>query len=168
MSMELFDIVDSQDNIIGTTDKKTAHADGQLHRVAAVFVFNEVGELYVQQHPRDGKWDHSVGGHVSKGETYAEAAAREAEEEIGITQPLKELAVSLSGEEYSYERHFFGLYSCVAEPGWKFEPNEEVKVIFPMSLAAIRQAMIDEPEERFTRGFRITMAEYDRLNSSQS
>jgi len=168
MSIELFDLVDSNDNVIGVTNKLDAHATGKLHRVAAVFVFNEVGELYVQQHPRDGKWDHSVGGHVSKGETYAEAAAREAEEELGITQPLKELAVSLSGEEYSYERHFFGLYSCVAGSGWKFEPNEEVKVIFPMSLAEIRQAMIDEPEERFTRGFRITMGEYDRLNSSQS
>jgi isopentenyldiphosphate isomerase len=165
MSTELFDIVDQQDNVVGTTDKKTAHTEGHLHRVSAVFVFNQAGELYVQQHPRDGKWDHSVGGHVSKGETYAEAAAREADEELGITQALKELATSLSGEEYPHEHHLFGLYSCVAEPGWSFEPNEEVKVIFPMSIAAIRQAMIDEPEERFTRGFRITMAEYVRLKN---
>ena len=168
MSTELFDIVDDRDNVIGTTDKKTAHTEGQLHRVAAVFVFNEKGELYVQQHLRDGKWDHSVGGHVSQGETYAEAAIREAEEELGITQPLEELATGLSGEEYSYEQHLFGLYSCVAERGWEFKPNEEVQVIFPMSLVAIRQAMIDEPEEKFTRGFRITMAEYDRLNGLRS
>jgi len=165
MSLELFDIVDSKDNVVGTTDKKTAHTEGQLHRVAAVFVFNEAGELYVQQHPRDGKWDHSVGGHVSKGETYAEAAVREAEEELGITQPLEELATSLSGEEYPHEHHLFGLYSCIAEPSWEFKPNEEVKVIFPMALAAIRQAMLDEPEDRFTRGFRITLAEYDRLQN---
>jgi isopentenyldiphosphate isomerase len=165
MSTELFDIVDRQDNVIGVTDRKTAHKEGYLHRVSAVFVFNAAGELYVQQHPRDGKWDHSVGGHVSKGETYAQAAAREAEEELGITQPLEELSTSLSGEEYSYEQHLFGLYSCVAEPGWEFQPNEEVKVIFPMALTAIRQAMLDEPEERFTRGFRITMAEYIRLNN---
>jgi len=163
--MELFDIVDSQDTVIGTTDRKTAHTVGHLHRVAAVFVFNEAGELYVQRHLRDGKWDHSVGGHVSKGETYAEAAVREAEEELGITQPLEELATSLSGEEYPQEQHLFGLYTCVAEPGWVFEPNDEVEVIFPMSLQAIRQAMIDEPEDRFTRGFRITMAEYDRLHN---
>ncbi|MDB5180777.1 MAG: hydrolase [Candidatus Saccharibacteria bacterium] len=119
----------------------------------------------MQQHARDGKWDHSVGGHVSKGETYAEAAAREAEEELGITQPLQELATSLSGEEYPHEQHMFGLYTCVAEPDWRFKPNEEVKVIFPMSLPAIRRAMTDEPEEGFTRGFRITMAEYDRLQN---
>lgn len=162
MSIELFDIVDRQDNIIGTTDKRTAHSTGALHRVAAVFVFNEKGELYIQEHSRDGKWDHSVGGHVSKGETYAEAAVREAKEELDIAQPLEELATAISGEEYPNQQHFFGLYSCIADSNWEFVPNDEVKVIFPMTIAAIRQAMIDEPEERFTRGFRITMAEYVR------
>lgn len=162
MSTELFDVVDRHDNIIGTTDKRTAHSTGQLHRVAAVFVFNEKGELYIQEHSRDGKWDHSVGGHVSKGETYAEAAAREAQEELGITQQLEELAVRLSGEEYPDQQHLFGLYTCVADPSWEFVPNNEVKVIFPMTITAILQAMKDEPEERFTRGFRITMAEYVR------
>ena len=163
MTKELFDIVDSQDNVIGTTDKKTAHETGQLHRVSAVFVFNQNGELYVQKHESDGKWDHSVGGHVSKGETYAQGAIREAEEELGIKQPLKELATSLAGDEYPHMHHLFGLYECIAEPTWEFVPNDEVKEIFPMTIKAIRQAMLDEPEERFTRGFRITMAEYVRL-----
>lgn len=163
MNTELLDAVDHTDKVIGTTDRKTAHSTGELHRVAAVYVFNQDGELYVQQHHSDGKWDHSVGGHVSRGETYAEAAAREAKEELGITQPLQELAISISGVEYPNEQHFFGLYSCVADPNWEFIPNDEVKVIFPMTIATIQQAMIDEPEERFTRGFRITMAEYTRL-----
>ena len=162
MSIELFDIVDRQDSVIGTTDKKTAHSTGALHRVAAVFVFNKNGELYIQEHSRDGKWDHSVGGHVSKGETYLEAAIREAKEELGIAQPLEELATALSGEEYPDQQHLFGLYSCIADPNWEFISNDEVKVIFPLPVATIRQAMIDEPEERFTRGFRITMAEYIR------
>jgi isopentenyldiphosphate isomerase len=165
MSKELFDIVDRQDNVIGTTDKKTAHAEGHLHRLAAVFVFSQNGELYVQNHKSDGKWDHSVGGHVSKGETYAEAAIREAEEELGIKQPLKELATSFAGDEYPHMQHLFGLYTCLADTTWEFVPNDEVEEIFPMTIEAIRQAMIDEPEERFTRGFRITMAEYVRLNN---
>jgi isopentenyldiphosphate isomerase len=165
MGIELFDVVDDRDTVIGTTDKKAAHMSGALHRVVAVFVFTQSGELYIQEHTRDGKWDHSVGGHVKKGESYDEAAVREAQEELGINQPLTKLATSLSGEEYPYEQHLFGLYTCVVNADWKFVPNKEVTTIFPMNLVAVRQAMIDEPEERFTRGFRITMAEYVRLHT---
>ena len=168
MAKELFDIVDRDDNVIGTTDKETAHTTGQLHRVAAVFVFNQAGELYIQVHKRDGKWDHSVGGHVQKGETYAEAAAREAEEELGITLPLTEIATSLAGEEYSYEQHLFGLYTCAVGPEWEFVPNDEVNNIFATPLDEIVRAMETEPEDRFTKGFRITMAEYLHQNGSIS
>jgi isopentenyldiphosphate isomerase len=163
--MELFDIVDRNDNVVGTTDKKTAHSTGQLHRVAAVFVFDQNGELYVQQHPIDGKWDHSVGGHVSQGETYALAAAREAEEELGITQPLEELATSIYADEHPHMQHMFGIYTCVANPDWEFipNPNDKVEVIFPMSIIAIRETMSSDPE-KFTAGFSTTMAEYARLN----
>jgi len=162
MAHELFDLVDQNDRVVGTTDKKMAHTLGQLHRVAAVFVFNQSGELYVQVHSSDGKWDNSVGGHVSKGETYAQAAVREAKEELGIDQPLEEIATSLMGDEHPHMQHFFGLYTCVADASWEFIPNDEVHEIFPMSVDAIRRAMITEPEERFTRGFRIMMDEYVR------
>lgn len=166
MAKELCDVVDRDDKVIGATDKETAHTTGELHRVAAVFVFNRQGELYVQVHIRDGKWDHSVGGHVQKGESYGQAAAREAKEELGITQPLTEIATSLSGEEYSYEQHLFGLYTCVVGPEWKFVPNDKVNNVFAMPVDEIVQLMQTEPEERFTRGFRITMAEYLRQNAS--
>ncbi len=164
--MELFDLVDKNDNVIGVTDKKTVHATGQLHRVAAVFVFDQNGELYVQQHPIDGKWDHSVGGHVAQGENYAQAASREAEEELGITQPLEEIATSVYADEHPGMQHMFGIYSCVADSNWKFtpNPNDKVEVIFPMSVTAIRQAMLNDPD-KFTAGFRITMTEYVRLNN---
>lgn len=160
MSKELYDLVDENDQVIGTTDKATSHTTGQLHRVAAVFVFNQKGELYIQVHKSDGKWDHSVGGHVTKGETYAQAAKREAHEELGITQPLTELAVSIAGPEYPHMQHFFGLYECVADPDWQFVPNEEVPNVFAMPFDEVRKAMKTEPEDRFTRGFRITMAKY--------
>lgn len=162
MAKVLYDVVDRDDNVIGTTDKDTAHLTGELHRVAAVFVFNPAGELYIQVHHKDGKWDHSVGGHVQKGETYAEAAAREAQEELGVMQPLKEIATSLAGPEYPHMQHLFGLYTCMVSPEWEFVPNDEVNNIFAMPLDDIVHAMETEPEDRFTKGFRITMAEYMR------
>src|SRR5680860_957217 len=97
--MELFDIVDKDDNIIGTTEKKTAHETGQLHRVGAVFVFNKQGLLYVQVHKSSGGlYDHSIGGHISKGESYEEGIKREAMEELGITQSLSKLSTFYSDE----------------------------------------------------------------------
>jgi 16S rRNA (adenine1518-N6/adenine1519-N6)-dimethyltransferase len=54
-----------------------------------VFVLNKRGDLLLQQrsmlkdvHP--GDWDSSVSGHLDSGETYAAAAVRELEEEMGI------------------------------------------------------------------------------------
>lgn len=163
-AMELVDIVDRNDTVIDTVDRKIAHTTGRLHRVAAVFVFNQSGELYVQEHPRDGKWDHSVGGHVDHGETYTEAAIREAEEELGIKQPLEELMTSVYTNKQPDMQHMFGIYTCVAASDWEFapNPNDKVEVIFPMAVTAIREAMHAEPE-KFTAGFHTTMAEYVRL-----
>lgn len=160
--MELFDIVDKQDNVIGITDKKTAHETGQLHRVGAVYLFDNEGRLYVQVHKKSGGlYDHSVGGHISRGETYAQGTAREAQEELGITQPLKELSIFYS-DELPTMQHMFGLYTCIAEPTWKFIPNDEVEEIIPMAIQDIRDLMINSPQ-KFTEGFINTMNEYVRL-----
>ncbi len=87
--MELLDIVDNDDNVVGTTDRAQAHNTGQLHRIVAVYVFNSDDQLYVQVHKKSGGlYDNSVGGHVTQGESYDDAAAREASEELGIMQEL--------------------------------------------------------------------------------
>jgi len=162
MTKEKFDLVDRQDTVVGITDKKSAHENGELHRVGAVYVFDEQGRLYVQVHKSSGGlYDHSVGGHISKGESYAIGTAREAHEELGITQPLELVSVFYSDEGPSLQ-HMFGLYTCIAEPSWRFIPNEEVDEIIPMTTSDIRNLMEREPE-RFTRGFINTMSEYVRV-----
>lgn len=160
--MELFDVVDRADVVIGVTNKQEAHERGILHRVAAVFVFNGQGELYVQVHKKSGGLlDHSVGGHVAQGEAYDIAARREAEEELGISQSLSHVADFYSDEGASMQ-HMFGLYECVADDEWEFVPNEEVEEIIPMKLGDIRALMVSSPE-RFTGGFINTMAKYTEL-----
>jgi isopentenyl-diphosphate delta-isomerase len=163
--MELFDLVDSKDNVIGVTNKVEAHTTGKLHRVGAVYVFDEEGRLYVQVHKKSGGlYDHSVGGHISQGETYAEGTRREAKEELGINQPLELVSIFYS-DEGSEMQHMFGLYRCIAESSWKFIPNDEVDKIIPMELFDIQKLMTSEPE-KFTKGFINTMQEYIRLNPS--
>lgn len=161
--MELFDLVDMGDNVVGVTDKSTAHDTGQLHRVVAVYVFTDSGELYLQVHKSSGGlYDHSVGGHVTQGEDYAAAASREAGEELGIDQPLHHVSNFYSDEESC--QHMFGLFECVADGAWRFEPNMEVAEIVPMRLDAVHQLMLSSPE-KFTLGFMNTMREYRRLKT---
>lgn len=159
--MEKFDLVDINDNIIGVTDKETSHQNGDLHRVIAIFVFNEKGELYLQEHIKSGGlWDHSVGGHVSQGEGYDTAAKREGFEELNLNCPLKKISIFYSDETSRDKniKHMFGLYECTPT-NWKFIPNEEVKNIVPMKINEIVKLMNSDPE-KFTLGFLNTMKEY--------
>lgn len=159
--MEKFDLVDEQDNVVGVTDKLTAHSQKQLHRVVAVYVFNDKGELYVQVHKTSGGlYDHSVGGHVSQGESYEIAASREAEEELGIKQPLKMMSTFYSDE--GIYQHMFGLFECIADSSWKFVANDEVEEIIPMDVSEIRDLMKSNPET-FTGDFINTMSEFCRI-----
>ena len=163
--MELLDLVDENDKVIGVTDKPAAHQKRLPHRVVAVYVFNDQGELYVQVHKASGGLlDNSIGGHVIKGEAYDAAAVREAREELGIDQTLTHLANFYSNE--GRYLHMFALYECQAAKDWKFMPNNEVEQIVAMKLSAIRKMMKDNPE-KFTGGFINTMKQYVALKGLQ-
>lgn len=89
--MELFDIVDDNDQVIGTAPRRECHGNPALvHRAAHVLVFNNDGQLLLQKRSagkdiQPGKWDTSVGGHLDPGEDYLEAAVREMHEELGLS-----------------------------------------------------------------------------------
>lgn len=159
--MEKFDLVDINDNVIGKTDKQTSHQNGDLHRCIAIYVFNQNGELYLQEHIKSGGlWDNSVGGHVIQNETYDQAAKREGFEELNLSCPLKKISIFYSDENFGRMniKHMFGLYECTPK-NWQFIPNEEVKNIIPMKIEDIIQ-LINTSPNKFTPGFLNTMSEY--------
>lgn len=86
---ELFDVVDERDQVIGQAPRREVHAKGLLHRAVHVFVFNDAGDLFLQQRSllkdsEPGTWSASCSGHVDAGEDYDTAAVRELREEIGL------------------------------------------------------------------------------------
>lgn len=87
---EVFEVVNENDEIIGTATRKECHSNPKLiHRTAHVIVLNSNSKILLQKRSlnkdvQPGKWDTAVGGHFSVGESAIEAAKREMNEELGI------------------------------------------------------------------------------------
>lgn len=160
--MEKFDLVDINDNIIGETDKETSHANGDLHRIVVIYTFTPEGKLYLQEHIKSGGiWDHSVGGHVIKGEDYDTAAKREGFEELNLNCPLNKISVLYSDETFSGKniKHMIGIYECILPKDWQFISNDEVKNIVPLEIEKVIHDMNNNPTS-FTPAFLNSMREY--------
>lgn len=86
---ELLDVVDEQDRVTGTAPRGEVYRRGLLHRCVFVLVRDPRGRIFVHRRTdtkmfAPGAHDMFVGGVVGAGETYAGAAVREAEEELGV------------------------------------------------------------------------------------
>lgn len=88
-------LVNENDEQIGVMPKMEAHEKAVLHRAFSVFIFNDNGELMLQQralhkYHSPGLWTNTCCSHQRVGETNLEAGLRRLQEEMGFTTPLKE------------------------------------------------------------------------------
>jgi isopentenyldiphosphate isomerase len=87
---EVLDIVDEHDRVVGQAPRHEAYARRLRHRCAFVLVRDAEDRIFVHRRT-DRKlvfpslYDMFVGGVVGAGESYDDAALREAEEELGVT-----------------------------------------------------------------------------------
>ncbi len=96
MTEEQVILVDEQDNPIGLMEKMEAHRKALLHRAFSVFVFNDKGELMLQQRAEEKYhspllWTNTCCSHQRDKETNIEAGKRRLKEEMGFVCELKNI-----------------------------------------------------------------------------
>ena len=93
---ERLPVVDENDQVRGDVTRAEMHGNNLRHRAVHILIFNQTGDMYLQQRSRwkdrhPLKWDSSAAGHVSAGETYDETARRELKEELDVDVPLERI-----------------------------------------------------------------------------
>ncbi|MFE7580976.1 NUDIX hydrolase [Streptomyces gardneri] len=87
---EILDVVDENDRVIGQAPRGEVYARGLIHRCVFIRVRDAEGRTFVHRRTATklsypSLYDMFVGGVVGAGESYDEAALREAEEELGVS-----------------------------------------------------------------------------------
>ncbi|WBL23966.1 isopentenyl-diphosphate Delta-isomerase [Zunongwangia sp. HRR-M8] len=138
-------LVNEKDEQIGLMEKIEAHEKALLHRAFSVFVFNNKGELMLQQralakYHTPGLWTNTCCSHQREGESNVEAGKRRLMEEMGFTTELKDTisfiykAPFQNGlTEHEFDHILVGHYDEDPKPNpdevnaWKWVSLEEVK-----------------------------------------
>jgi isopentenyldiphosphate isomerase len=86
---ELLDIVNKQDQVIGQMERAEVHKRGLTCRNVHICFVTPAGEIILQKRSLTktsypGRLTTTASGHVTSGESYVEAAVKEAFEETGI------------------------------------------------------------------------------------
>lgn len=95
--MQLIDIVNDKNEVIGKVTEDELYHKKLAHRIVHVLVFDSKGKMALQLRSKTksfcpGYWSTTVGGRVQSGESYQEAAIREMKEEIGVALDLEQIA----------------------------------------------------------------------------
>ena len=167
---ELVVLVDEQDNQLGLMPKMEAHEKAVLHRAFSVFVFNDQGELMLQQRAAEKYhspllWTNTCCSHQRDGETSLEAGKRRLQEEMGFVCELEEIfsfvykAPFDNGlTEHELDHVMVGTFNGVPTIN-----REEVESYKWMSLEAVKEDIVKNPQE-YTAWFKIIFQEsYSKL-----
>ena len=112
---EYLDLVDKNDNLLGSITRSEAHLDPNLiHREVGIIICNEQNKVLLQKRSLTkrtdpGIWTISCAGHVTHGLTPLETAHKELMEELGFDTDLEFFEKEFS--ELPTESRFFYWYT---------------------------------------------------------
>jgi isopentenyldiphosphate isomerase len=145
MEEELLEIVDKDGKSLGIAPRSSIHGNPSLlHKVVHVLVFNGDGELLLQKRSMSkdvepGKWDTSVGGHVSAAEDISLAVYREMKEELGVDTVEPGFLYSYIHSN-TYESELVFTHSCIHNGPFPFNA-EEIDAVKFWRIEEIKKAL---------------------------
>ena len=145
---ELIAWVDRHDQVLGALPRAELRERGLIGRGTYILLFNSAGELCVHRRTLSkaiypGYWDVAAGGMVQADESYELSAARELEEELGVS------GVPLT----PHERFFFdqpdnrlwcAVFSAVWDGPLKLQPEEVLEARF-LSISQVMRETTEKP-----------------------
>lgn len=163
-SLDQVILVDDQDNQIGVMDKIEAHrGEAKLHRAISVYLFNDQGELLLQQRSPQkivgaNQWANTCCGNLWPGESYEECAQRRLKAELGIEgvelTPVHKFkyAVRCNDEfgEHEMDQVFVGKFNgqVKGEPDeisdWRWANFDQLQVVTDSSYAPWFRLMMQD------------------------
>lgn len=155
---ELLSLCDHSDNEIGFMMRRLRVREMVINRCSSVILMTPGGSFYVQQrkHTKSwcpGWWDLTFGGLVRYGESYAENAQREVEEELNIHNlPLDPVFKFLFEDQPSNSKTWCQVFIGVYQGNIKAQ-YEEVECVRLMTKEEIVKRI--KNEEKFTPDSRM-------------
>ncbi len=161
-------LVNEKDESLGTMKKMEAHRKGVLHRAFSVFIFNNKGEMLLQQRAHGkyhsgGLWTNACCSHPLPGEPVAQAAGRRLQEEMGFNAPLKKVfdfiyrsEMDNGLTEHEFDHVFAGVHEGTIVP----DKNEVADFCYK-SMDDIQQSLESHPA-RYTAWFRIAFPRIEK------
>jgi isopentenyl-diphosphate delta-isomerase len=163
-------LTDAKGKIIGTEDKLIAHQKGLLHLAFSIFIFNDKGEMLLQQRALNkyhfaGIWSNTCCSHPRLNENIADAAQRRLQEELGFVVPLKSaFHFTYRAQdpqsmliEHELDTVFLGIYNPI-DP-IPFNTNE-IAALRWIDLSTLYLELSAEPE-KFSYWFKIALHELE-------
>jgi isopentenyldiphosphate isomerase len=134
MDDELLDLVNKNDEVIGTINRKDykqmlADNIGYI-RASDLFIMNSKGKLYIPIRTANktiapNGFDYSVGGHVGAGDDYMQTIIREAQEELNLD--INEQQIELIGKDVSDDiKYIRSIYLLRSDDTPTLNPNDFV------------------------------------------
>lgn len=166
MDKEFVILVNEKDEQIGLMEKIEAHEKALLHRAFSVFIYNDKGEIMMQQramhkYHSPGLWTNTCCSHPRDGEEVVEAGKRRLMEEMGFETDLEKRTSFIYKApfdngltEHELDHVMIGHYNDdpVLNPDevadWKW-----------MSLEEIKEGIKERPDQ-FTAWFKIIFDKY--------